>query len=181
MLKPQDCLLLLKIIANGDKYWSQRELASELCISVFEVNKSIKRLINSELLRKDLDDDRKLLPNLSAVKEYLVHGVKYSFPAKLGEITPGMPTGVGAPILKDKFLIEQELLPVWPYGKGKIRGTALKPLYKSVPQSLDEHPDDKFYNLLALVDAIRCGRARERAFAIELLTEKLELYYGKNR
>ena len=178
MLKPQDCVLLLKIIANPRKSWSQRALATELCISVFEVNKGIKRLVNSELIRKESTDPVKLIPNLTAAKEFFIHGVRYCFPAKLGELTPGIPTSIAAPIFKDKFLLGNEPLPVWPYGKGKLRGVALSPLYKSVPQSVDEHPDDEFYNLLALVDTIRQGRARERALAIKMLKEKLEISNG---
>jgi len=178
MLKPQDCVLLLKIVAHRGKNWPQRALAAELCISLFEVNKAISRLVNAGLLRKVNIDGIKLLPNLMATKEFLIYGLKYCFPAKLGELTPGIATSIASPILKDSFLLEDEPLPVWPYGKGKIRGVALTPLYKNVPQSLDEHPDDDFYDLLALVDAIRQGRARERAVAIKMLKEKLGVADG---
>lgn len=56
---------------------------------------------------------------------------------------------------------------------GNQRGLAIEPLYRSVPQSLIEHPDTLFYDLLALIDAIRCGRVRERNIAAQLLKEKL--------
>jgi hypothetical protein len=44
-------------------------------------------------------------------------------------------------------------------------------LYQSVPQAVAN--DQKLYELLALVDAIRDGRARERNLAISELTRRL--------
>jgi len=64
-------------------------------------------------------------------------------------------------------------VPVWPYEGGDQRGLALEPLYRSVPDSLARHPDQLFYELLVLVDAIRSGRVRERNIAVKLLKEKI--------
>ena len=47
-----------------------------------------------------------------------------------------------------------------------------EPLYKSVPQAALR--DSKFYQLLALVDAIRDGRARERKVAERDLVRTLD-------
>ncbi|MDF1929972.1 hypothetical protein PGH45_07720 [Legionella pneumophila] len=54
----------------------------------------------------------------------------------------------------------------------------MEPLYLSVPEALAKHPDQTFYELLVLIDAIRSGRARERKIAIELLRE---FYASKKR
>ncbi|HAT9352045.1 TPA: hypothetical protein ACQDGJ_003205, partial [Legionella pneumophila] len=59
--------------------------------------------------------------------------------------------------------------------EGDHRGLALEPLYRSVPQSITKHPDQIFYELLVFIDAIRTGRARERALAIKLLRERISL------
>ena len=53
-----------------------------------------------EKLEKELEELKsKKLPEvverIAAAKEFLINGVKYSFPAKLGEYTPGIATGVG--------------------------------------------------------------------------------------
>ncbi len=173
MLKSQDCVILMKLIANPTESWSQRELAQLLFISPAEINKSIKRLVYANLLRQDETSIPSLRPVLAAAKEFLINGVKYSFPVKLGEYTPGIATGVGAPIFKDKIVLGDDPIPVWPYGKGDVKGLSLEPLYSSVPQAIIEHPDDAFYNLLVLVDAIRQGRSRERQIAIKLLNERL--------
>ncbi len=53
-----------------------------------------------------------------------------------------------------------------------MRGYEYSPLYRSVPKAVSR--DNALYELLALVDAIRDGRARERELAVKLLTERLE-------
>ncbi len=174
MLKSQDSVILMKLIANPNKKWSQRDLAKLLLISAAEINKSIKRLLFANLLRRAESNFSNVVPVLACAKEYLIHGVKYSFPVKLGEYTPGIATGVAAPVFKGKVLLGDDPFPVWPYGKGDVKGLALKPLYETVPQAILENPDPDFYDLLALIDAIRQGRARERNIAIELLNQRLD-------
>ncbi len=66
--------------------------------------------------------------------------------------------------------------PVWPYAKGQVRGYSFSPLHKNVPQAaLEESP---LYELLALVDALRDGRARERDIAGRQLKKRLEDHSG---
>lgn len=173
MLKSQDCVILMKLIANPNENWSQRELAQLLFISPAEINKSIKRLVYANLLRQDESNIPNLMPVYPAAKEFLVHGIKYVFPVKLGEYTPGIATAVGAPIFKDKIVLGNDPIPVWPYGKGNIKGLTLEPLYSTVPRSIKENPDQAFYDLLALVDAIRQGRARERQIAADILKKRI--------
>lgn len=172
MLKPQDCIILIKLLANPGVDWSQRELAKALCISLSEINAGIKRLGDAGLLRKDSDD--KLFPNINAADEFLVSGIKFIFPAKLGEYTRGTPTAIAAPIFHDKIALGNDPIPVWPDAMGKKRGVALAPLHPSIPKALRENPDQLFYELLVLIDAIRSGRPRERNLAVALLKEKLE-------
>ena len=61
--------------------------------------------------------------------------------------------------------------PVWPSPQGTARGYSLKPLYKTVPQAAQA--DRKLYELLALVDAIRDGRVRDREMAEHELRDRL--------
>jgi len=60
---------------------------------------------------------------------------------------------------------------VWPYVEGKVRGISLAPLYKGAPKAALRDP--RFYGVLALCDAIRGGRTRERNLAIELLGKEI--------
>ena len=63
--------------------------------------------------------------------------------------------------------------PVWPHAEGQARGPTLSPLYKHVPEAALADP--ALHELLALLDALRAGRSRERALAQKLLSERLGL------
>jgi hypothetical protein len=62
-------------------------------------------------------------------------------------------------------------VPVWPDPDGKVKGASVQPLYASVVKAATN--DSALYDLLALVDAIRLGRARDRNIAEEELTIRL--------
>ncbi len=171
MLKPQDCLILLKLLANPKAEWSQRQLAESLCISLAETNAGLKRLIEARLLRKTKGSQ--FLPILAAAEEFLINGLKYLLPGKLGEYTRGIPTAVGAPLFHDKIALGSEPIPVWPDAQGSKRGVALNPIHPAVPKALRKTKDQSFYELLVLIDAIRSGRARERNIASKLLKNRI--------
>ena len=172
MLKPQDCMLLLKLLAQQDNTRSQRELAQLLGISLSEVNAGIRRLVEAGLLRKNKQSQ--LIPILNAAEEFLIGGLKYMIPAKLGEYTRGMPTAYAAPLFHDLIALGDDPVPVWPDAQGEKKGVALLPIYSSVTKSLHRHFDQEFYDLLVLVDVIRVGKARERNMAIKILKDRLK-------
>jgi hypothetical protein len=62
---------------------------------------------------------------------------------------------------------------VWPYPEGKSRGQSIRPLYPTVPKAVGSDP--KLHELLALVDAIRIGKARERNIAAEEIKKRMGL------
>lgn len=184
MLKPQDIVILLKILSttaslssDSSKALPQNKLAIMLCMSASEVHAGIKRLMLSGLLGPVFTKDSKnkvvLLPVKEACEECLISGVKYFFPAQLGAYTRGIATSYAAPIFEKHIVLGNDPIPVWPYGEGDKRGLALEPLYHSVPISLSQFPDQLFYELLVLVDAIRTGRVRERNIAVKLLQERI--------
>ncbi len=165
-LKSQDILVLLKLFTAG-KGWTFRSLAGELFMSTSEIHQALKRAQES-----DLFDTRRQVPKLRNLEEFLLHGIRYVFPAKRGALVRGFPTSYAAAPL-DKFFAEPEQTypPVWPDATGTVRGYALEPLYRSAPQAAIADP--KLYELLVLIDAIRDGRARERSLACEILHERL--------
>jgi len=63
------------------------------------------------------------------------------------------------------------LPPVWPDPQGRTQGVAVEPIYASGP--LAAAKDAALYAVLAAVDALRLGRARERAAAVAKLEELL--------
>ncbi len=181
MLKPQDIVILLKILASKQpELLLQKDLATYLCMSASEVHEGMKRLKLSGLLgpvyrESDTFSHTKMiqLPIKAACEECLISGVKYFFPAELGSYTRGIPTSYAAPLFEKYIVLGNDPIPLWPYAEGEHRGLALEPLYRSVPEAIVKHPDQPFYELLVLIDAIRTGRARERNIAIKLLKEKI--------
>ena len=110
-------------------------------------------------------------PNVTGVLEFLVHGLKYVFPAKRGEMTRGVATSYAAPPLSAYIARGTEPIPVWPFPEGTERGVSFEPLYRSVPAAAMRDP--ALYELLAIADALREARARERKVAEEQLRERL--------
>ena len=173
MLKSQDIVVLAWLIARKSEPWRYVDLAQGLFISSSEAHSAVKRLTASGLLVPDIHRRGQFQPSLNAVEAFLKNGVPYVFYADHGPTTRGIPTGVGAPPLNQYFSLGNEI-PVWPDPDGEARGPGLEPLYKSVPRAARNNPG--LYELLALIDALRCGRSRERNKAEELLKEKLAGY-----
>lgn len=173
-LKPQDIVVLLKLCGYGENARpSYSNISSELSMSASEVHSAVKRLKNSKLLHSSAMDER---PNLTAIEEFLIHGVKYSFPEERGKMTRGIPTSYAAEPLNKLINFGDEPIPVWAFAEGTARGIAVVPLYKTVPQAALR--DSILYQRLALVDAIRGGRARERNLAEQELKKNLKEVYG---
>jgi len=173
-LKPQDVVVALKLCTYPDARPAMSVIANDLSLSPSEVHGAIGRLRASRLLHGPNLKDR---PNISALEEFLIHGLKYVFPAKHGEVTRGIPTSYGAEPLKSEVSISNDLPPVWPWPEGTTRGIGIEPLYKNVPQAALRDPN--LYRFLALVDAIRDGRARERKIAERDLVHRLRVTSGR--
>ncbi len=166
-IKPQDILVLLKILAMGNRSWKQSELADDLMLSRAEVSNSLDRSMQVGLL-----DSEKRIPQKGALLEFISHGLKYVFPAKPGPITRGIPTSHSAPPLVKKIISDSNDAYVWACAEGDLRGQEIEPLYPSVPKAARKDP--LLYELLALVDGIRVGRARERKSAIDELQRRFK-------
>jgi len=185
-LGPQDVVVVLKVLLpSGPRNWTYASLAEELYMSSSQVFRSVERAVTAHLLEGFTDfppppgkpavQSRVLRsPNRGNLKEFLIHGVQYAFPAQRGGPTRGIPTAGAAAPLNQHIMPPPpaELPPVWPYAEGWVRGTEFSPLYKNVPKAAMRDP--QLYELLTLVDAIRDGRAREREIAVRELTFKID-------
>jgi hypothetical protein len=176
ILKPQDVLVLLKLVAKGNSGWAYNTLAVELGMSPSEVHAAVQRAIAAQLAYRP---GEQIAPNASRLQEFLIHGIQYVFVPDRGELTRGVPTGYAAPPLLGKIAAPNEPPPVWPDPAGKVRGLAFSPLYKAVPKAAEIDPI--LYELLVLVDAIRGGGARERHLAVNELEQRLQHYANANR
>jgi len=166
ILKPQDIVILLKLIVWGKGKWTYAMLSKELFMSVSEVHSGLKRTGEARLFNSKTKS-----PFRRALEEFLIYGVKYAYPPHRGGSTRGIPTGYAAPPLNKLISQPSDSPPVWPYPAGKVLGYEFSPLFKSVPKAVSI--DYKLYELLSLVDAIRDGRARERELAIKELKTRI--------
>lgn len=158
--------MLLKLVNDTEAEPTLAQLASDLGLSASQVHASVQRAAKSGLLEK-----RSRQVRCAPLREFLLHGLPYVFPAERGSVTRGVPTSVAAPPLASHF-VQDGLPPVWPHPDGSVRGEALKPLFRSVPDAALR--DASLYELLALVDALRAGRAREKKLAAKELERKLQ-------
>lgn len=163
-LKPQDILVLLKLVALEGRSWSYAWLAVQLGMSPSQLHAAVKRALNAQLAIRREDA---VVPHVRNLEEFLIHGLKYVFVPERGELTRGIPTAHAASPLKRHFASTAEPPPVWPDPEGQVRGMAFAPLYKLAPGASREDP--KLYEFLVLADAIRGGRAREQQLAIREL------------
>ncbi len=167
MLKGEDVVLLLKLSESAPD-WTVRTLAEETGIPRSVVHRALKRLTAAGLL-----DERRRRVNLSQAEEFLIHAVKYLFPAVAEGEGRGVPTAWGAEPLASRIASPPNVLdPVWPDAKGRRRGLVVRPLHDAVPEAARRDP--RLGERLALVDALRLGDARIRGVAAELLTNRLE-------
>jgi biotin operon repressor len=186
-MKSQDLVVLLKLVSlqeqegqlgsgpphasfHGEDPYSVRNLEALLGISKTEINASIKRSLSSGLAIKDRDSGR-ANPNRRNLNNFIIHGMKFVFPAKPGAMTRGIPTAFAAPMLKSLLVSGGKYIYVWPFAHGRDIGQSVPPLFKSVPEAVRK--DERLYEYLSLVDAIRLGNQREAGLAGKRLSERL--------
>jgi DNA-binding Lrp family transcriptional regulator len=167
MLKGQDILVLLKLVANRDKRYTYYALAKSLGMSPSEVHAAIARLAEAGFLHSE-----ERIPNRASVYEFLVHGLRYVFPLerKFG-LCRGMATAQGALFVRANFESNDDPPPVWPDSEGDIRGMGVSPVYRSAPKAA--RSDENLYRFLVLCDLLRGGQAREKEWAAKRLKEAL--------
>lgn len=168
-IKPQDIIVILKVLSVGRKGWKFETLQEELGLSVSAIYRSLERCVKARFISPKPFNDIYVL-NLT---EFLVHGIAYAFAVEPGKITRGIPTGHSAAPLNKEIVSDKDVY-VWPYSKGKSRGQGIEPLEKHVPEISQK--DHGLYEMLALIDGIRVGKSREKKIATDLLTNKLQDY-----
>jgi hypothetical protein len=162
--KSLDIVVLLKLVSKPERV-PYAELSKELFISASEIHAAVRRSIAAGLVAEGTREPRK-----RALEDYLLHGVAYAFPAVPGKIARGVPTAYAAPPLSQQ-VSPDDLPPVWADPEGAAKGYSIEPLYTSVTSAIRKDP--VLYELLALVDTLRIGRARERRLAEQELKHRL--------
>lgn len=163
-MRPQDIVILLKMLSVSQPDWQYRDLSSQLFISVSEISESLNRSHIAGLI----DKSRRKVYRQSLM-EFIEHGLHYVFPQLPGTLVTGMPTAHSHQYFKKHFASEYNY--VWPDENGQIKGLSIIPLHKGVPEAAKL--DAQLYTKLAAIDTIRVGRVREIKFALDYLKKEI--------
>lgn len=168
-MRPLDIVVLLKIIAYQHSHWKTRDLSLDLGISLSEISESLNRSMIAGLI----DGTKKKVFKRNLL-DFLQYGIRYVFPVLPNSLAIGIPTAHSAPVMDGKIISENTY--VWADMEGNIKGESIEPLFKNVPRACREDPI--LYDLLALVDVFRIGKAREIKIAVVKIHELFNLENG---
>jgi hypothetical protein len=163
-LRPHDVLVALKLAVDDCREWQQRRIADDLGISAGELSKSLQRLRDAQLV-----SGHELRTLRSPFLEFVKHGLRYVLPVKRRGVVRGLPTAYAAAPLRNRIMSDGVVPPVWADPDGTVSGEAWEPLSKSAVGAAKR--SERMYQGLALLDALRGGKARERELAGEYLRE----------
>ena len=161
-IRPQDIVALLKIIsfAKAHSVWLRKDLAAALSLSNAEITNVFERLRATGLI-----DIGRNVVHANALYEFLIYGLKATFPPAIGAETRGILTGSNA--FEDNGMKSANY--VWEHHEGKQRGFSLSPLYSEVVMASQK--DKSLYLALCACDMLRVGRTREINFARKWLKQ----------
>ena len=161
-MRPQDVVILLKILTVKEASWQYRDLAATLFMSVSEISESLNRSYMAGLV-----DETKRKIRRQSLMEFIEFGLHYVFPQLPGRLVTGVPTAHSHPFYAKKMV--SDMLYVWPDIDGKVKGLSIQPLYKTVTKAVKKNED--LYKLLAGIDIIRVGNTRELKLALKELQQ----------
>jgi hypothetical protein len=166
MIGPTDLYVLAGVLSSEDDAFTLRGLAAKLHVDHTLVHRALKRAENADLYR---ESSRQV--HLANFEELAIHAARFIAPARLGELTRGLPAAWAAdPISQLVHQAPSEPPPVWPTARGAVRGQALEPLHPAAVQASHDAP---LAALLAIIDSLRAGDVRVRKVAAAALTGML--------
>jgi hypothetical protein len=166
MIGPTDLYVLAGVLSSEEETFTLRGLAGRLHVDHTLVHRALKRAENADLYR-----ERSRQVHSANFEELVIHAARFIAPARLGELTRGLPAAWAAePISQLIHQASSEPPPVWPSALGAVRGQALEPLHPAAVQASDDAP---LGGLLAIVDSLRAGDVRVRKIAAVALTDML--------
>jgi hypothetical protein len=138
-------------------------LAEALVTSTSAVHRSVARLQLAGLCQPSSRTIAR-----AALREFLLNGARYAFPAVHGPERTGLATAWTHPDVASLFNDgDPPRGLVWASDRGNIRGESLVPLFPNIPAVAAR--DARLHTMLAMVDAVRAGTPHERAVVGEAL------------
>ena len=151
-MRPQDIVILLKLVSIGEKAWQYRDLSADLYIPISEVSDSLRRSEKAGLFNSEIRHVHR-----QSLMEFIQYGLRYVFPTGPEAMVTGIATAHSHPFYQKFFKADMQY--AWPDEQGNIRGLAIEPLHSNVPKAAKK--DELLYKLLASIDILRVGRVRE--------------------
>lgn len=170
-MRAQDVLVACKLAVSPARHLTIQDLSSSLQISLSDVHGALQRNLFAGLCVRSVAESPTQYAGSArrghnqadhqALREFLVHGIPYVFPARLAAVSVGLPTAMS----EDASSVGGNRLPiVWASAEGNLRGESLAPIHKSVP--LAALGDPRLHSLLSAIDALRLGDRSLRPSAI---------------
>jgi hypothetical protein len=147
------------MLDHQESEWSAARIRKDLGLPKATLSESLRRADEARLLRGKFV----LRGALAALLPVLPNLVPVARP--MAGRAQGIPTGASAPVFGGHFTAEEP--EVWPLAGAGAIGVAIRPLHPAIPARLTETRDARAYALLAFLDAVRSGRAREVAHGVE--------------
>lgn len=164
-LRPFDVAVALRLLLVPEERYEP--LSDALVTSTSAVHRSVARLQHAGLCKPATRTIAR-----PALREFLLHGVRYAFPAVHGPERLGMPTAWAHSGVAALFTDGLTMRPlVWATESGSLRGETLVPLFAGVTAVAAR--DERMHELLACVDALRAGGTRERRIVGDALGERV--------
>jgi hypothetical protein len=167
-LRPFDVAVALRLLLEPeDRY---EPLAEALATSTSAVHRGVARLQGAGLLRPSSRTVAR-----PALREFLLHGVRYAFPPVRGQEMAGVATawshGPITDLLAAEAASDLTRAVVWPDEAGTVRGEMLVPLFPGAGRVAQR--DERLHLLLAAVDAVRAGSSTVRRVVGDYLAERI--------
>ncbi|MBX9927989.1 MAG: helix-turn-helix domain-containing protein [Gemmatimonadaceae bacterium] len=167
-IRPRDIPVLLYLAEHPTAAFAQ--IAESLGISTSTAHSARRRLVDCGLLHRIGRNGVGIARG--PMLEFLQFAVPYIAPARLIARARGIPTGLAAPVVQafasiaeiDDLVLTDAPPQVWPsHLAGAVLGTGIEPLIPAAPSIAAMDPS--LYRWLALLDVLRSGDVRARAFA----------------
>lgn len=151
-LRPFDVGVALRLLLSPEERYEP--LSHALATSTSAVHRSVSRL---RLARICKANSRTIDP--TALIEFAVCGVPYTFPSMRVGAARGMPTGLSHAHLQH-LRSDSEPQFVWASARHGAEGEAIVPLFHGVVQVAERDP--RMHQLLSIVEALRVAQRKDR-------------------
>jgi hypothetical protein len=160
LLRPADVYVLAGLAVLDEPEWTYRDLAARLRVPHPLVQRALQRAGEADLYSASSRSVHR-----ANFEEFILYGLRFLAPAKLGPVVAGIPAAWAAPPMSRLIHETSDLPPVWPAADGHVRGHELPPLHRSAVEAVATFAD--LGKLLAVIDSIRAGDVRVRQVASE--------------